>query len=522
MSPQEADALVRAYHVRTKHRTDRYAAGPGSLDWDAQPDPFRTWSGTEKVLLPRTAGALPIPWDDLAAERPPAPLSLESLGNLLQLCAAITAWKEYAGSRWALRANPSSGNLHPTETWVIARGVDGLADGLYHYQPLDHSLELRASGGGAGSPGLWLGFSSIHWREAWKYGERAFRYCQLDMGHMLAAVSAAAALLGWKPGLAPLGSEAVAASLGLDRTGDFAGVEGEDPEAILALHPTDAGMPPSDWTQWHGQPSLLDPKPMYQWPVIEEVAQASRGSLPLAPGRTEPPVAPLGKRGTGGDSPPLPAAQVILKRRSAQAFDGTSVMAPAVFRRLLAGLLPGNAPAWNLWPLPPRVHPVLMVHRVDGVAPGVYILPRSPAAEAGLRQALRADLAWEPVSEFPEPPLHRLVSARCANAARTVSCHQDIAAHCAVAFMLLAEFDQPIAESPAAYRHLHWEAGMLGHQLYLEAEAHGWRGTGIGCFFDDAVHDILGLADDRYQVVYHFSVGMPVDDPRLLTRPAYE
>ncbi|HNA30897.1 MAG TPA: nitroreductase family protein, partial [Thiobacillaceae bacterium] len=64
--------------------------------------------------------------------------------------------------------------------------------------------------------------------------------------------------------------------------------------------------------------------------------------------------------------------------------------------------------------------------------------------------------------------------------------------------------------------------GMLGHQLYLEAEAHGWRGTGIGCFFDDAVHDILGLADDRYQVVYHFSVGVPVDDPRLLTRPAYE
>ena len=197
-------------------------------------------------------------------------------------------------------------------------------------------------------------------------------------------------------------------------------------------------------------------------------------------------------------------------------------MAPAVFRRLLAGLLPGNAPAWNLWPLPPRVHPVLMVHRVDGVAPGVYILPRSPAAEAGLRQALRADLAWEPFSEFPDLPLHRLVSARCANAARTVSCHQDIAAHCAVAFMLLAEFDQPIAESSAAYRHLHWEAGMLGHQLYLEAEAHGWRGTGIGCFFDDAVHDILGLDDDRYQVVYHFSVGVPVDDPRLLTRPAYE
>ncbi len=545
MSPQEADALVRAYHVRTKHRTDRYAAGPGSLDWDAQPDPFRTWSGTAKTALPRTVEAIPIPWDELAAGRPPAPLDIAGLGSLLQLSAAITAWKEYGGSRWALRANPSSGNLHPTETWVIARGVEGLADGLYHYQPRDHSLEKRAfsplpSGEGVGereqhfsTPALWLGFSSIHWREAWKYGERAFRYCQLDMGHMLAAVSTAAALLGWKPRLSPLDSDAVATCLGLDRTADYTGVEGEDPEAILALHPADAGPPPSVWAEWHGHPSLLDPKPMYQWPVIKEVAIATRGILPSPAGR-----------GVGGEGarvtlanpgslsrpsgPPSPegggvaATHVILKRRSAQAFDGKSVMAPAVFQRLLAGLLPGNAPAWQLWPLPPRVHPVLMVHRVEGLPTGVYVLPRSDAGAEGLRQAMRADLAWEPVGEFPDLSLHRLVSARCANAARTVSCHQDIAANCAVAFMLLAEFDGPIAENPAAYRHLHWEAGMLGHQLYLEAEAHGWRGTGIGCFFDDAVHDILGLADDRYQVVYHFSVGVPVDDPRLLTRPAYE
>jgi len=546
MSPREADALVRAYHVRTKHRLDRYAAGPASLDWDAQPDPFRVWSGTAKTVLPRTAEAIPIPWDALAAERPAAPLNLDSLGKLLQLCAAITAWKEYAGSRWALRANPSSGNLHLTETWVIARGVEGLDDGLYHYQSRDHSLEQRASSPppsgesptsgdqGPGEraqrvppPALWLGFSSIPWREAWKYGERAFRYCQLDMGHMLAAVCTAAALLGWKPRLSALDSDAIAACLGLDRTSDFAGVEGEDPEAILALHPADVGLPPSDWTRWHGRPSLLNPKPMYQWPVIDEVAQASRGGLPQALGKTETPVSPLWKsphagiKGAGGDSPPLPASRVILKRRSAQAFDGKSVMAPAVFQRLLSGLLPGNAPAWNLWPLPPRVQPVLMIHRVDGLAPGVYFMPRADAAATGPRQAMRADLAWEPVGEFSYPPLFRLIDARCANAARTVSCHQDIAANCAVAFMLLAEFDAPLRENPAAYRHLHWEAGMLGHQLYLEAEAHGWRGTGIGCFFDDAVHDILGLTDERFQVLYHFSVGAPVDDPRLLTRPAY-
>ena len=32
---------VRDYHTRTKHRLDRYAAGPDFLDWEQQPDPFR-------------------------------------------------------------------------------------------------------------------------------------------------------------------------------------------------------------------------------------------------------------------------------------------------------------------------------------------------------------------------------------------------------------------------------------------------------------------------------------------------
>ena len=54
-----------------------------------------------------------------------------------------------------------------------------------------------------------------------------------------------------------------------------------------------------------------------------------------------------------------------------------------------------------------------------------------------------------------------------------------------------------------------------------EAEAAGIRATGIGCYFDDTFHDILGLAGDRFQDLYHFTVGGPVDDPRLMTLPPY-
>lgn len=505
-------ATVLAYHTRSKHALDRYAAGPGTLDWDAQPKAFRDWDGAQRSALPREIVVADIPWGELAAPRPSLPLNDCNLGSLLRLCVALTAWKEYGGSRWSLRAHPSSGNLHPTETWLIAASVAGLESGLYHYHNLYHGLERRAWGSAAQTTGVWLGFSSIHWREAWKYGERAFRYCQLDMGHVLAAVSYAAALHGWKPRLLLRDTADIAHALGSDRAEDFAGVESEEAEVIVELHASDAALP-NDWKNWEGKAGLLDAHPLYQWPVIEEVAHATRGKPPAGDALAQP--API--RASDND---IRAAQVILKRRSAQAFDGTSEMPHALFRQLLSGLLPGGSPVWELWPHTPRVHPVMLVHRVEGVAPGVYALPRSGMAKDTLRAAFRETFTWQAADA--ELPLFQLVAARAGKTARTLSCHQDIATHCAVTFMMLAEFAEPVAADPAAYRHLHWEAGMLGHVITLEAEAAGWRGTGIGCFFDDAVHEVLGLKDDRFQVVYHYAVGMALDDPRIATLSPYE
>lgn len=507
-------ATVLAYHTRSKHSLDRYAAGPGTLDWEAQPKAFRDWTGTQQITLPRDVAVSEISWSDLSDARSSAPLNIADLGSLLRLCAGLTAWKEYAGSRWSLRAHPSSGNLHPTETWLIASGVAGLEDGLYHYQNLHHALERRAWGSTTQETGLWLGFSSIHWREAWKYGERAFRYCQLDLGHVLAAVCYAAVLHGWRPRLLTIDSASVANCLGLDREADFSGVEGEEPEVIVALEATDNFVAlPTNWQHWAGKPALLDANPLYQWPVIEEVAEVTRGTPPATdeifnsslPGNND------------GD---ICASQVILKRRSAQSFDGQSVMPNAVFRQMLTSLLPGGSPVWNMWPHTARVHPVLMVHRVEGVAPGLYAMPRSEAARASLQTAFRDTFTWQSVDT--SLPLFQLVCAHAGKIARTLSCHQDIATQCAVTFMMVAEFAAPIAADPAAYRHLHWEAGMLGHVITLKAEAAGWRGTGIGCFFDDAGHEVLGLKDEQFQVIYHYAVGMAVDDPRITTLPAYD
>nr|MCU0586360.1 nitroreductase family protein [Desulfobacterales bacterium] len=86
---------------------------------------------------------------------------------------------------------------------------------------------------------------------------------------------------------------------------------------------------------------------------------------------------------------------------------------------------------------------------------------------------------------------------------------------------MLARFGESVRREPFRYRQLFWESGMIGQLLYLEAEACGLRGTGIGCFFDDLVHDLMGLETDAYQSLYHFTVGVPLEDPRVTTLPPY-
>ena len=43
----------------------------------------------------------------------------------------------------------------------------------------------------------------------------------------------------------------------------------------------------------------------------------------------------------------------------------------------------------------------------------------------------------------------------------------------------------------------------------------------MGCFFDDPVHQVLGFDDARFQSLYHFTTGAPVEDTRLTTLPPY-
>ena len=193
--PTMAAYTLPDYHERSKHQLNRYAPGPGRLDWANQPNPFRRYEGAARIELPLRADQLDTRYNDLRRGVMPAPrpFDLDSIATLFEVSLGLSAWKKYGETSWALRCNPSSGNLHPTEGYLVTAGVAGIAAGVHHYVSCDHALERR---GEWDEPvelrGILVGLTSIAWREAWKYGMRAFRYCQHDCGHAIAAVSYAA------------------------------------------------------------------------------------------------------------------------------------------------------------------------------------------------------------------------------------------------------------------------------------------------------------------------------------------
>ena len=190
----------------------------------------------------------------------------------------------------------------------------------------------------------------------------------------------------------------------------------------------------------------------------------------------------------------LTAEKAILGRRSAVAMDGSTAISKEVFFRTLARLMPtrdGRSMPWDAISWRPRIHLGLFVHRVEGVPRGLYALVRDPDKVAALKDVMRREFRWQRLPSCPPGlPLYLLQEGDCRALAATVSCGQDIAGDGAFSLGMIADYMDSLTKYGAAfYRNLFWEAGMVGQVLYLEAEEAGIRSTGIGCYFDDPVHE---------------------------------
>jgi SagB-type dehydrogenase family enzyme len=507
-----------AYHEATKHTYLSVRSGSGDLDWANQPSPFRHFAGAPTLPLPLPDESPDIPTLRLLrALNDPSPssgprLTPESLSLLLHYALAISAWKEVRGTdcRYSLRVNPSSGNLHPTECYLCIPEGTAIPSGLYHYRVDAHSLERRRQGDLSPVLADWISRSETHaqrltifltsifWREAWKYRDRAYRYCLLDMGHAAVSVLCAAKALGWDGvvfGHFP--DEEVAALLG---------VEALDEGPLLLLHlgsgkwgRLQAGMNKAAWGPLEGTPNRLSPDetpyPLLQGMHLSTLLLSTSGPAPAAP--------PGDPQPDAGEPLPVetptaaPYGAVCRQRRSALDFDPAAWMTRKELAALLFHATRGFRCDWggNILDGDPAslVTLYLYVHAVEGVDPGVYRYHRHS---------------------------HRLECLGKGNVrqqAGYLSLEQRIAHNACVTFSLVADLTRAAQVfGNRGYRYALMEAGGIGQGLYLGAEALGWNATGVGAFYDEDVHRFLQLDGKAHQVVYHFTVGRAVSDSRLV------
>jgi SagB-type dehydrogenase family enzyme len=508
---EETDRLF-AYHHATKHTYQSVRTNAHILDWRNQPDPFRTYEGATLIPLPADPGFPKVGTFATMAElaqgaktaqgsksecRGEVLLDLTWLSRLLWHSMAINAWKRVSrtGYRYSLRVNPSSGNLHPTETHLALLGFMGVDDGFYHYRSDRHALEFRSSGNwterivrdlalpwAADSP-LIVVLTSAFWREAWKYRDRAYRYCCHDLGHAMMSLLLAAQALGLPSGVVAHFNDAR-----LTHTLGFAGSD-EAPMAFL-LFPRHSVSPSGRLSSARSQKPVGVPNELSSEEVPYYLLLGMHRSTILSDPVGPVPRVSLAKVGSAHDPPSLssPAGDALLeptvrRRRSALDFDPrTSPMKRDDMEQLLDF-------ATRDWPADWRgnfsgektpaergadfVTLYLYIHRVRGCEPGIYRWNKS-----GRR-------------------LEQLHRANVARVAAYLSLEQALAGNACFVVSMVADLAQAAQVfGNRGYRYVPFEAGAVGQRLYVGAEALGWNATGIGAFYDDDVHRYLGFLEE--------------------------
>jgi SagB-type dehydrogenase family enzyme len=506
---KDTDRLF-AYHQATKHTYHSVRANARYLDWHNQPDPFRSFEGAAVLILPPEPGfpntgtfaamaalaeRTELPNEDKSESHEKITLDLAWLSRLLWHSMAVSAWKKVpgTGARYSLRVNPSSGNLHPTETYFALRAFTGMDDGLYHYRADRHAVELRSRGAWtqylaraleipwASESPLIVGLTSIFWREAWKYGERAYRYCCHDLGHAMMSVLLAARALGL-----PGGAVAHFSDLRLARAMVLAESD-EAPMAFLVFPPRSGSIEFSaaPVESVAGIPSELSAEE-----VRYELLLGIHASTILPEPAGPLPRISMANSDIVGSHAALPdplldvpLGLTVRRRRSALDFDART---PPMGRDELEQLLDFATRDWradwrgNFGGDSAHVERgadfvtlYIYIHRVRECEPGVY--------------------RWNHGNRTLEQ-LHRCNAQRVA---AYLSLEQALAGNSCFTVSMVADLGEAArAFGNRGYRYIYFEAGAIGQRLYAGAEAQGWNATGIGAFYDDDVHRYLGFLEE--------------------------
>ena len=433
------------YHEATKHSVDSLVRARHDLDWENMPDPFRHYEGVPVLDLPADPPAPEIPALHVlhgSSGTTPVGDGPDFLSQLLFYSAAISATKRVSSSgyEYALRVNPSSGNLHPTEFHFVTRGLNGWPDGLYHYDPSRHMAEQRGRGtfermmASSHGPIVFV-LTSIVWREAWKYGERAYRYCLHDIGHAWQALALSARAIGC--------DSFAAGHFPDDEVEQLFHLNSDEwPMLIVSLRGKCIPVREVDSGKafWFGGHANQLSKEMIAHPLIDGIHLATKRS---STGNSGTSTAQSASTGSGEIKLPSPAAssrsfgEVVRIRRSALDFLGGK---QSMSLAQLSAILAVTAQPLSADFADTRfIQLYLYAHRVDGLQPGVY---KSWPESAELEQVKTGD--------------QRLVSA-------ALSLGQQLAGNACVSFSMIGDLARATATyGDRGYRYVHFEAGAIG------------------------------------------------------------
>ena len=508
----------RDFHEFTKHSEVSIQSPGHRLDFGNKPNPFKFYTKLPSIPLPTVfpkpeAGTLTAISRIGSVGQLPSEINIMEIAEILFFTAGITRSLQYDTDTIYMRAASATGALYPIELYLVCEDISGLKAGVYHFNPGDFSLTLLREGDyrlhlseAAGddtsiqtSPAL-IVFSSIAWRNAWKYRDRSYRHWFWDSGVMAANLLATVNSIGLR----------INFNVGFfdDVVNRLVCAENRQ-EAVIALAPIGVGLSKkntsnnnkevgrAEITVLNHETLPLSEKGQVEYPMIWKIHEASNlqsndevkkwidgdkiikqnstrqalilDSIPLLPPNYS-------------NDPPL--SDIILLRGSSRRF----ARKPISFSQLcniLHSSVTGIPLDFTKGGKVSITDAYFIANDVEGLPRGSYYFNRNSES----LDLLKRDV-------------HRDVSGY-------LCLWQSLFSDASIVFFLMTPLEQVIASyGNRGYRAAQFEAGIIAGKIYLAAYAQGIGASG-STFFDDAVTEFFSPHATDKSTMIAIGVGVP-------------
>src|SRR5213594_638171 len=492
------------YHEATKHSEVSIGASAHYLDWDNKPAQFKEYKNLASIALPRN---FPRPEKNsikaIKGETKDADVNQIDIGVLSELLffsAGLARKMRFGKEFYYMRAASATGAIYPIELYVICDRIPGLEAGVYHFNPLHFSLaklregDYRAALDYAGSSDslsapFTLAFTSLAWRNAWKYEARSYRHWFWDSGVIVANLLATSNSAG-------LTTKVILGFVD-SQIDQLLGLEAKK-EATVALAVVGIGHNENALRMNRPIPSLalesnaLSGKEV-DYPIIWETNQVSqlrskseseawRKSPRLSKGTIPTTTTAFPLRGPEEDlSPPLD--EVILLRGSTRkfarepiSFDHLSTIIQSSASKIPLDFLPDN----ETW-----IDFYFIANDVQGLPPGSYFYNVDTNSVEQLRGLKNRSMSGY------------------------LCLGQQLFSDASVVFFLMTGLSSVLKSlGNRGYRAAQFEAGVRAGKIYLSSYALG-NGASGSTFFDDAVTEFFSPHAEEKSPMIAVGVGVP-------------